>query len=92
MKKKMPKSIRKFIRKEKSRLRREVLDGTKRKELVSELYSRFLAKTEIRKVLVPKTENGKIKKEKKSKEEAKRDRKTDDKVVKIEKTESKIRE
>jgi len=38
----LPKSIRKFIRKEKSRIRREVLDLKKQKELISEIYKKFL--------------------------------------------------
>lgn len=40
-KKKMPKSIRKHIRKEKARIRREVLDLKKQKELIDKLYQRF---------------------------------------------------
>lgn len=36
--KKLPKSARKFIRKEKSRIRREVLDIKKQKELVDKIY------------------------------------------------------
>jgi len=42
MKKKLPKSIRKFIRKEKARIRREVLDLKKQQELINELYKKFL--------------------------------------------------
>ncbi len=38
MKKKLPKSLRKFIRREKARIRREVLDLKKQEELISELY------------------------------------------------------
>lgn len=37
-KKKMPNSNRKFIRKEKARIRREVLDTKKQQELISKLY------------------------------------------------------
>ncbi len=37
-KKRMPKSFRKFIRKEKARIRREVLDIKKQKELINKLY------------------------------------------------------
>jgi len=38
MKKKLPNSIRKHIRKEKARIRREVLDTKKQKELINKLY------------------------------------------------------
>jgi hypothetical protein len=38
MSKKLPKSLRKFIRKEKARIRREVLDLEKQKELINQLY------------------------------------------------------
>ena len=44
--KKMPRSIRKFIRQEKARIRREVLDIKKQKELINQLYQRFLKKDE----------------------------------------------
>ena len=44
-KKKLPKSIRKFIRQEKARIRREVLDIAKQRELIAQLYSKFLSKT-----------------------------------------------
>jgi len=37
-KKKMPKSIKKYIRREKARIRREVLDTKKQKELINKLY------------------------------------------------------
>ena len=46
MKKKMPRSIRKFIRQEKARVRREVLDIKKQQELINQLYQRFLKKDE----------------------------------------------
>jgi len=37
-KKKMPKSAKKYIRKEKARIRREVLDIKSQKELINKLY------------------------------------------------------
>ena len=37
---KMPRSIRKFIRREKARIRREVLDIKKQEELISQLYKK----------------------------------------------------
>ncbi|MDI6883261.1 MAG: hypothetical protein QMC93_02180 [Patescibacteria group bacterium] len=37
-KKKLPRSLRKFIRKEKARIRREVLDFKKQKEEIKKLY------------------------------------------------------
>lgn len=42
MKKRLPQSIRKFIRREKARIRREVLNIKKQEELISQLYQRFL--------------------------------------------------
>lgn len=42
METKLPKSIRKFIRQEKARIHRGVLDSKKQMELISELYSKFL--------------------------------------------------
>ena len=42
MSKKLPKSLRKFIRREKTRIRREVLDIKKQKELIAELYKKFI--------------------------------------------------
>jgi len=38
MKKKLPKSIRKYIRKEKARIRREVLDLKEQEKQINELY------------------------------------------------------
>ena len=46
-KKRMPKSIRKFIRKEKARIRREVLDIKEQKKLISELYQKFQRKSAL---------------------------------------------
>jgi hypothetical protein len=42
MEAKLPKSIRKFIRKEKARIRKEVLDLKEQERLIQELYQRFL--------------------------------------------------
>lgn len=39
--KKLPNSIRKFIRKEKTRIRREISDAKERENFISELYKRF---------------------------------------------------
>lgn len=41
MSKKLPKSVRKHIRKEKARIRREVTDKEKQEKLISQLYQRF---------------------------------------------------
>jgi len=41
-KKNLPKSLRKFIRKEKARIRREVFDIKKQEELISEIYQKLL--------------------------------------------------
>jgi len=43
-KKRMPKSLRKFIRKEKARIRREVLDMKEQEKLISELYEKIKVK------------------------------------------------
>ena len=40
-KKRLPKSLRKYIRQEKARIRREVLDIQQQKELINKLYQRF---------------------------------------------------
>lgn len=39
--KKLPRSIRKFIRREKARIRREVLDLKEQEKLINELYQKF---------------------------------------------------
>jgi hypothetical protein len=39
IKKKLPKSLRKFIRREKARIHREILDLKEQKKLIEELYS-----------------------------------------------------
>jgi len=41
MKKKLPKSIRKFIRLEKARIRRQFLDLKEQEELINNLYQKF---------------------------------------------------
>jgi len=41
MKKKLPRSIRKFIRREKARIRREILDIKKQEELIEEIYKKY---------------------------------------------------
>lgn len=45
--KRMPKSIRKFIRKEKARIRREVLDVKEQERLISELYQKIFKELKI---------------------------------------------
>ena len=45
----LSKSARKFIRKEKARIRREILDLDGQKELISELYNKFLKKPTTKK-------------------------------------------
>ncbi len=40
-KKRLPKSLRKFIRQEKARIRREVLDLAEQKKLIKELYEKL---------------------------------------------------
>lgn len=41
-KKRLPKSLRKFIRCEKARIRREVLDLKEQEKLINEIYQKFL--------------------------------------------------
>ena len=49
MPKKLPKSIRKHIRKEKARIHREVFGLKKQEELIDQLYKRFQTKNETSK-------------------------------------------
>ena len=44
-KKRMPKSLRKFIRKEKARIRREFLDIEEQEELIKQLYKKVKQKS-----------------------------------------------
>ncbi|MDI6591622.1 MAG: hypothetical protein QME61_01660 [Patescibacteria group bacterium] len=46
--KKLPRSIRKFIRKEKARIRREVLDIKQQQKLIQELYQKIFEKLKIK--------------------------------------------
>ena len=46
MKKKLPKSIRKHIRKEKALIRRKVLSMKEQEKLINQLYEKFLKKSE----------------------------------------------
>jgi len=55
--KKLPKSVRKHIRLEKARIRREVSDSEERERLIGELYKNF-GKNE--KLLVKKSEKGEV--------------------------------
>jgi hypothetical protein len=41
MKKRLPKSLRKHIRREKARIRREVFDVKQQEELIQKLYQKF---------------------------------------------------
>lgn len=47
MKKCMPKSLRKFIRKEKARIRREILDMKEQDKLINQLYEKIKRDTNI---------------------------------------------
>jgi hypothetical protein len=42
--KRMPKSLRKYIRREKARIRREVLDIKEQEKLINGLYKKFFKK------------------------------------------------
>jgi hypothetical protein len=47
--KRLPRSVRKYIRREKARIRREVLDITQRERLIEQLYQKILEKYKIKK-------------------------------------------
>ena len=49
----MPKSLRKYIRQEKARIRREVLDLKEQERLIQELYQELFKKDENRRNLQP---------------------------------------
>lgn len=49
----MPKSLRKYIRQEKARIRREVLDIKKQEELINGLYQKLIKKDENKRNLQP---------------------------------------
>lgn len=48
MKKRLPKSVRRFLRLEKARIRRESLDFKKQEELIKELIIKFFKKHEAK--------------------------------------------
>jgi hypothetical protein len=47
-KKRLPKSVRKFIRKEKARIRRQVLNMEEQQKLISGLYNKFAEARKIK--------------------------------------------
>ncbi|OIP75434.1 MAG: hypothetical protein AUK06_01830 [Parcubacteria group bacterium CG2_30_36_18] len=49
MKKGLPKSLRKYIRKEKARIRREVLDIKEQEKQIQELYQKIFEKLKMKK-------------------------------------------
>jgi hypothetical protein len=53
MKQRLPKSLRKHIRREKARIRREVLDIKEQEKLIQELYQKFLKQYEDKRNLQP---------------------------------------
>ena len=55
-KRKMPRSIRKFIRQQKARIRREVLDIKTQEELITKLYKKFIKQDENKQNLQPSNE------------------------------------
>jgi hypothetical protein len=55
---KLPKSIRKFIRKEKARIRREVFDLKEQEKLINQLYQRFSKKYENKRNISTSNSNG----------------------------------
>jgi hypothetical protein len=55
---KLPKSIRKYIRKEKARIRKEVLDLKEQERLIKELYQKFLKNYENKRNIQPSNKKG----------------------------------
>jgi hypothetical protein len=55
---KLPKSIRKYIRKEKARIRKEVLDLKEQERLIKELYQKFLKNYENKRNIQPSDKKG----------------------------------
>ena len=53
MKKRLPKSVKKFIRQEKARIRREVSELEKQEKLIQELYNKLLKQNEDSRNLQP---------------------------------------
>lgn len=49
----MPGSIRKYIRKEKARIRREVLDSKEQEKQIQELYQKLFEKLRIKNAIKP---------------------------------------
>ncbi len=47
VKKKLPKSLRKFIRREKARIRRDVLDVKEQEKQIQEIYQKFFNQLKI---------------------------------------------
>jgi len=47
MKKRLPQSIRKYIRREKARIRRQVLDSSLQEKLIQDLYKKFEMKKNV---------------------------------------------
>lgn len=62
-KSKLPKSIKKFIRKEKARIKREILDIDEQRKMIAQLYERFLKN---------RTKEGSLKKEELKKKKIKK--------------------
>jgi len=82
--KKMPSSFRKYIRKEKARIRREVLDLKKQEELIKKLYLKFEPEKREEKIEKKKVLKKVVKKVKKEEKIEKQER-PNKKVKKIEK-------
>jgi len=47
MKKRLPPSVRKYIRREKARIRRQVLDPSLQEKLIQDLYKKFEVKKNV---------------------------------------------
>ncbi len=58
----LPRSIRKFIRLEKARIRGQFLDSKKQEEMIGALYNRFLQQPEVKEVNEVKEEKKEVKK------------------------------
>ena len=53
MTRRLPKSLRKYIRKEKARIRREVLNLKEQEKLINEIYQKFIKSYENKRDLQP---------------------------------------
>lgn len=92
MSRRLPKSVRKYIRKEKARIRREVFDLKEQEKLISQLYERIqpVQTYQIISGKKPKVEKDKVEKPVKKDETLKKSQKLKEKPKKEENKTNKI--